>query len=102
MCRTALIQLPIVIAALSHARIAFLSGDEYGQVLLEVDSSYDHCTAPSPLAASAGSVSVRRTDFGLAVVSYTLDVVVVTPALGGEEARLNTNIGHYREQKSFV
>lgn len=69
MCRTALIQLPVVIAALSHARIAFLSGDEYGQVLLEVDSSYDHCTAPSPLAAPAGGVSVRRTDCGLAVVS---------------------------------
>ncbi|GMF19703.1 unnamed protein product [Phytophthora fragariaefolia] len=104
-CRTALIQLPVAIASLSHARIAFaridmyLSSDEYGQILLEGDKamepSYylnDHRTAGPPETVPTGSISVRNADCEWPVSSNTPDVVVVTPALVGDEASTHTLI----------
>ncbi|KAG6603009.1 ATP-binding Cassette (ABC) Superfamily [Phytophthora cinnamomi] len=95
-CRTALIQLPVAIAALSHARIAFaridlyLQSDEYGQVLLEDGTNHDHGTAASSSTAPVGNISVREADFEWPVLSSTADIVVVTPALTGDEASTHT------------
>ncbi|OWZ10198.1 ABC transporter [Phytophthora megakarya] len=101
--RTALIQLPVAIAALSQARIAFnridlyLSSDEYGQLQLENESTdkpsldeygqlqlENESTDTSKDIAAVGSISVREADFEWPVPSSTPDVVVVTPALGDE------------------
>ncbi|KAG1709639.1 hypothetical protein DVH05_020295 [Phytophthora capsici] len=84
-CRTALIQLPVAIASVSQARIAFaridhyLCSDEYGERLLE-----------SSAIATLGSISVRGADFEWPLPSSTADVVVVTPALGGDEVSTHT------------
>ncbi|ETM37430.1 hypothetical protein L914_16016, partial [Phytophthora nicotianae] len=91
-CRTALIQLPVAISAFSQARIAFaridlyLSSDEYGQVQLENGAANVSVTS----AAAVGSISVRDADFEWPLPSNTPGVVVVTPALDGDEISTHT------------
>ncbi|RLN68925.1 hypothetical protein BBJ28_00023065, partial [Nothophytophthora sp. Chile5] len=107
-CRTALIQLPVAIAALSQARIAFaridlyLASDEYGQALLDEDAADEGSmnfadleekeASPTAAAAAAavGSILARDAEFEWPLPSRTPDVVVVTPALGGGEASAHT------------
>ncbi|KAI9983317.1 hypothetical protein PInf_007277 [Phytophthora infestans] len=90
-CRTALIQLPVAISAFSQARIAFaridlyLSSDEYGQLQLD-NSAANELETPS----AVGSISVRDADFEWPLSSKTADVVVVTPALEGNEVSTHT------------
>ncbi|RLN14167.1 hypothetical protein BBO99_00006130 [Phytophthora kernoviae] len=94
-CRTALIQLPVAIAGLSQARIAFaridryLSSDEYGQVMLD-NGVPDEQLAGSLIQAAVGTILVCDANFEWPLPSSTADVVVVTPALGGDEVSTHT------------
>ncbi|KAG7393123.1 hypothetical protein PHYPSEUDO_012459 [Phytophthora pseudosyringae] len=93
--RTALIQLPVAIAAFSQARIAFaridryLSSDEYGQVQVENGAVNRPGSSPASTAA-LGSISVREADFEWPRPRSTRDVVVLAPALGGDEVSAHT------------
>ncbi|GMF30261.1 unnamed protein product [Phytophthora lilii] len=95
-----LIQLPVAIASSSHARIAFarvdfyLASPEYGQALLgDYKADWNRNESAQTTASLApeanGSISIRQADFEWPLSSSAHKEVVLTPALGGDEASTN-------------